>query len=33
LAQSRHGPLHRTCPLSGVKQTWPFAGIRFRGRY
>jgi hypothetical protein len=21
LAQSRHGPVHRTCPLSGVKQT------------
>ena len=21
LARSRHGPLHRTCPLSGVKQT------------
>ena len=25
LAQSGHPPLHRTCPLSGVKQTWPFA--------
>ena len=25
LAQSGHGLLHRTCPLSGVKQTRPFA--------
>jgi hypothetical protein len=25
LALSRHQPLHRTCPLSGVKQTCPFA--------
>ena len=33
MAQSRHEPLHRTCPLSGVKQTYRFAGIRFRGRY
>ena len=23
LAQSGHPSLHRTCPLSGVKQTWP----------
>src|SRR5262249_37442807 len=22
LAQSRHAPVHCTCPLSGVKQTW-----------
>jgi hypothetical protein len=21
------------CPISGVKQTWAFAEIRFRGRY
>jgi hypothetical protein len=33
LAQSGHPKLHRTCPLLGVKRTWPFAGIRFRGRY
>src|SRR5262249_22501386 len=33
LAQSRHSLLHCTCPLLGVKQTWPFAGLRFRGRY
>src|SRR5690349_3850735 len=25
MAQSRHLQLHRTCPLSGVKQTWLFA--------
>ena len=25
LAQSRHGLAHRTCPLLGVKRTWPFA--------
>src|SRR5262245_10512629 len=24
LAQSRHGLVHRTCPLSGVKRTWRF---------
>ena len=33
LAQSRHDGLRRTCPLSAVKQTRPFAGVRFRGRY
>ena len=33
LAQSGHWRVHRTCPLSGVKRTWDFAGIRFRGRY
>jgi hypothetical protein len=33
LAQSGHSFLHRTCPLSGVKQTWPFVEFRFRGRY
>ena len=27
------GSLHRTCPLLGVKQTWRFADVRFRGRY
>jgi len=27
LAQSGHPSLHRTCPLSGVKQTWFFCGI------
>src|SRR5262249_54331101 len=32
-AQSGHRLLHCTCPLSGVKRTWPFAEIRFRGRY
>jgi len=32
LAQSRHELVHCTCPLSKVKQTWPFAGVRFRGR-
>jgi len=25
--------VHCTCPLSGLKQTWPFAKFRFRGRY
>jgi hypothetical protein len=25
LAQSGHPKLHRTCPLSGVMRTWPFA--------
>ena len=25
LAQSGHGLVHCTCPLLGVKQTWPFA--------
>jgi hypothetical protein len=25
MAQSGHEPVQRTCPLSGVKQTWPFA--------
>jgi hypothetical protein len=33
LAQSRHEVVHRTCPLSGVKRTWPVGKIRFRGRY
>src|SRR5215813_7471434 len=33
LPLSRHALVHRTCPLSGVKQTCPFAGVRFRGRY
>jgi hypothetical protein len=33
LAQSGHPSLHRTCPLSGVKQTRRFAEVRFRGRY
>jgi hypothetical protein len=33
LAQSRHDGLRRTRPLSGVKQTWHFAEVRFRGRY
>src|SRR5215475_10248337 len=33
LAQSRHSLVHRTCLLLGVKQTSPFAGVRFRGRY
>jgi hypothetical protein len=33
LAQSRHDSLRRTRPHSGVKRTWAFAGIRFRGRY
>ena len=32
LAQSGHRLVHRTCLLSGVKRTWPFAEIRFRGR-
>jgi hypothetical protein len=31
--QSGHPWLHRTRPLSGVKQTWPFAEFRFRARY
>src|SRR5262245_19827776 len=30
MAQSGHAPLHRTCPLLGVKRRWPFAGIRLR---
>jgi len=25
--------VHCTCPLSGVKRTWPIAEFRFRGRY
>ena len=25
--------MHRTCPLSGLKQTRPFADVRFLGRY
>ena len=25
--------VHCTCPLLGVKGTWPFAGVGFRGRY
>jgi len=25
LARSRHGWMHRTCPLSEAKRTWPFA--------
>ena len=25
LAQSGHRPVHRTCPLLGVKRTWRFA--------
>jgi hypothetical protein len=33
LAQSRHELVRRTCPLSGVKQTHPFADVCFRGRY
>ena len=33
LAHSRHGCVRCTCLLSGVKQTWPFAEVRFRGRY
>ena len=33
MAQSGHDGLQRTRPLSGVKQTWPCAEIRFRGRY
>jgi hypothetical protein len=33
MAQSRHELVHRTCPLLGVKQTWPFAECRFHGRY
>jgi hypothetical protein len=33
LARSGHALLHRTCPLSGVKQTRPYAEIRFCGRY
>ena len=33
LALSRNFDLHCICPLWGAKQTWPFARIRFRGRY
>jgi len=33
LAQSGHGLLHCTCLLSGVKRTWLFWELRFRGRY
>jgi hypothetical protein len=33
LALSRHWLLRCTCPLSGVKQTWRFANVRFCGRY
>ena len=29
IAQSRHEPPHRTCPLPGAKQTAPFVGIAF----
>ena len=33
LALSGHEPVLRTCPLSGVKRTSNFAGVRFHGRY
>src|SRR6187399_2325826 len=33
LAQSGHLTLHCTCPLSGVKRTWPVAEVCFGGRY
>src|SRR5262245_31657684 len=33
LALSRHELVRCTCPLSGVKQTWPFADVCFSGRY
>src|SRR5262245_495329 len=33
LAQSGHALVHCTCPLSGVKQTWPWADVCFCGRY
>jgi len=39
LAMVRYWPkadnalVHCKSPLSGVKRTWPFVGVRFRGRY
>jgi hypothetical protein len=31
--KARHELVHCTCPLLGVKPTWPFAELRFRGRF
>jgi len=33
LAQSGHSATEFQCPLLGVKRTWPFADVRFCGRY